>query len=370
VDIIDLASDNIRAAFAWCVAERSWDLAMELLDCAIPELILRERIEIGRWAAETLSTLGESLHPVRSVALAIAANTALVEGRLDDAERLGRQSLELEVLLDAPISWLSRNVLALVCASGSQFEESETLLDELVQITAVTGDPMPHAVACFDRALIASFSSSPAAGLGPAEELVALGESWGSASLRAMGLVSVGRVLATDDPARARRALGEAVDLAHASRSSLLAGQSQRVLTEIDAASGDHFAGLAALGDLLRGFGRSGDLSQQLQTVVSTLDSLIAVDAFELATLLCGALGPVRARAGGVAHPAVGRGLPHGVPAGCAAVADRTDAGCRCRDHQADHARLSVGRQKVVTRSAAIVRPRDGGAGARLARVG
>jgi len=291
VDIIDLASDNIRAAFAWCVAERSWDLAMELLDCAIPELILRERIEIGRWAAETLSTLGESLHPVRSVALAIAANTALVEGRLDDAERLGRQSLELEVLLDAPISWLSRNVLALVCASGSQFEESETLLDELVQITAVTGDPMPHAVACFDRALIASFSSSPAAGLGPAEELVALGESWGSASLRAMGLVSVGRVLATDDPARARRALGEAVDLAHASRSSLLAGQSQRVLTEIDAASGDHFAGLAALGDLLRGFGRSGDLSQQLQTVVSTLDSLIAVDAFELATLLCGALG-------------------------------------------------------------------------------
>jgi len=109
--------------------------------------------------------------------------------------------------------------------------------------------------------------------------------------LRAMGLVSMGRVLATDDPERARSALVEAVTQAEEGHSGLLGDQAKRVLSELDAARGGHRAGLVALGELLEGFGRSGDLSQQLQTVVSTLDPLMAVGAFDVATLLCGALG-------------------------------------------------------------------------------
>jgi len=291
VAAVDLEFDNIRAAFAWCVAEGNWDLGMHLLDSVVPELVLRGRIEIGRWATETLATLGEKEHAVSAVALAVSANMALVEGRLTDAETLSRKSLDLEARLGAPTVWLSRNVLALVCAAGSQFEGAEEFLEQLVKITAVSGDPMPHAVACFDRALAASFSTNPAGGLRWAEELVALGDRWGSASLRAMGLVSMGRVLATDDPERARSALVEAVTQAEEGHSGLLGDQAKRVLSELDAARGGHRAGLVALGELLEGFGRSGDLSQQLQTVVSTLDPLMAVGAFDVATLLCGALG-------------------------------------------------------------------------------
>jgi predicted ATPase/DNA-binding SARP family transcriptional activator len=291
VAAVDLEFDNIRAAFAWCAATGNWDVGMHLLESVVPELVLRERIEIGRWATETLAMLGGDEHPARVVALAVAANMALVEGRLPDADGLSRQSLELEARLGLPPMWLSRNVLALVCASGSQFEEAEELLEDLVGITSVNGDPMPHAVACFDRALIASFSTNPAAGLRCAEELVALGDGWGSASLRAMGLVSIGRVLAAKDPERARSALVEVITLAAASHSSLLVDQAKRVMSEMDAARGGHRAGLVALGELLQGFGRSGDLSQQLQTVVSVLDPLMAVDAFEVATVLCAALG-------------------------------------------------------------------------------
>jgi predicted ATPase/DNA-binding SARP family transcriptional activator len=291
VATVDLEFDNIRAAFAWCVTEGKWEVGMRLLDSVVPELVLRERIEIGRWATETLATLGEREHAIGAVALAVSANMALVEGRLTDAERASRKSLEWEARLGAPTTWLSRNVLALVCASGSQFEEAEEFLDQLVEITAVTGDPMPHAVACFDRALAASFSTNPAGGLRWAEELVALGDRWGSASLRAMGLVSIGRVLATDEPEQARGALIDAVALAEESRSGLLGDQARRVLSELDAVRGGHRAGLAELGQLLLGFGRSGDLSQQLQTVVSTLDPLMAVGAFDVAAVLCGALG-------------------------------------------------------------------------------
>jgi predicted ATPase/DNA-binding SARP family transcriptional activator len=291
VATVDLEFDNIRAAFAWCVSGAKWDLGMQLLDSVVAELVLRGRIEIGRWSIETLAALGENEHALRAVALAVSANMALVDGRLTDAESLSRESLELEARLGAPITWLSRNVLALACASGSQFKEAEEFLEELVEITVVSGDPLPHAVACFDRALVASFSTDPAGGLPWAQELVTLGDRWGSSSLRAMGLVSIGRVLSAQDPERARRALVEAVTLAEASHSGLLADQAKRVLSEIDAARGGHRAGLVALGELLQGFGRSGDLSQQLQTVVSTLDPLMAVGAFDVATQLCGALG-------------------------------------------------------------------------------
>ena len=213
VATVDLEFDNIRAAFAWCVAQKKWDLGMQLLDSVVPELVLRGRFEIGRWATETLATLGEQEHALGAVALAVSANMALVEGRLTDAESLSRKSLQQEARVDGePPVWLSRNVLALVCASGSQFDGAEEFLDQLVEITAASGDPMPHAVACFDRALAASFSPEPAGGLRWAEELLALGDRWESASLRAMGLVSIGRLLVADDPERARSALDRGGD--------------------------------------------------------------------------------------------------------------------------------------------------------------
>jgi hypothetical protein len=203
---------------------------------------------------------------------------------------LSLQSLESEARLGGPAAWLSRNVLALLRAASSQFEAAGVFLDEMTELTAVSADPMPRAVALFDRALVASFSTNPVGGLRWAEELVSLGDAWQSASLRAMGLVSVGRVLALEDVDRARTILTEAVALADASRCGLLVDQAKRVMSEIDAVAGMNGAGFRGLADLLEGFGHSGDLSQQLQTVVSALDPLVSVEAFEVATAMCGSL--------------------------------------------------------------------------------
>jgi predicted ATPase/class 3 adenylate cyclase len=287
---VDAEFDNIRGAFGWCDTERRWDLAMKLLDSLVPELVLRERIEIGRWALQALASLGELEHPLRSVASALAANMALVEGRLSDAESLSLESLESEARLGGPAAWLSRNVMALLRAASWQFEEAEAFLDEMTELTTVSADPMPRAVSLFDRALLASFSTNPLGGLRWAEELVSLGDAWESASLRAMGLVSVGRALALENVDRARTILTEAVTLADASGCGLLVDQAKRVMSEIDAVAGGHGAGFRGLADLLQGFGHSGNLSQQLQTVVSALDPLVSVDAFEVATAIGGAL--------------------------------------------------------------------------------
>ena len=159
---------------------------------------------------------------------------------MTDAESLGLQSLESEPRLGGPPIWLSRNVVALLRAASSHFEEAEVLLDEMTELTAVSGDPMPRAVSLFDRALLASFSPNPVEGLEWAEELVSLGDAWGSACLQAMGLVSVGRALAIENGDRARSALTEAVTLAETSRCGLLVDQAKRVLSEIDALAGVH----------------------------------------------------------------------------------------------------------------------------------
>ena len=290
VATVDAEFDNIRGAFGWSVTERRWDLAMKLLDSLVPELVLRERIEIGRWAVQALASLGKWEHPLRSVASALAANMALVEGRFTDAESLSLQSLDSEARLGGPAAWLSRNVMALLRAASSNLEDAEVFLDEMTELTVVSSDPMPQAVSLFDRALLASFSTNPVAGLRWAEELVSLGDSWESASLRAMGLVSVGRALAFENVDRARTILTEAVTLAEASRCGLLVDQAKRVMSEIDAVAGVRSAGFRGLVELLQGFGHSGDLSQQLQTVVSALDPLVSVDAFEVVTVMCGSL--------------------------------------------------------------------------------
>ena len=43
--------DNVRTAFRWCLGRRQWDLGLSILVSLVPELVLRERIEIGRWPA-------------------------------------------------------------------------------------------------------------------------------------------------------------------------------------------------------------------------------------------------------------------------------------------------------------------------------
>jgi hypothetical protein len=224
------------------------------------------------------------------VSLAIAANSALVEGRLTDAAVASQQALARQAFLGQNSAWLAHNVAALAEASQGHADSAGDLLERMHQLSEKTGDPMPKAVALFDRALISSFSSEPAAGLSSANELLALGDQWESPVLRAMGLVSIGRVLATIDVNRSRFTFTKAAELAESVRCGLLGDQARRGLSELEASAGGNAAALPALQRLLERFRASGDLSQQLQTIVSFLEPLVALDAFEIATVLCGAL--------------------------------------------------------------------------------
>jgi len=287
---LDDEFDNIRSAFRWCVGERRWDLASKILVALVAELVLRQRVEVGRWATETITALGDDSHSVRSIALAIEGNAALIEGRLDDAERLSTESIEAEIRLQGEPLWLSRNVLALAHAATARFDSTEHLLCELAALTRTTGDPMPHAVALFDKALLASFSEEPSKGLRSAETLTQLGEQSRSDSIRAMGLVSIGRTVALTDRQRALGVLREAVTLSEASRCSILVHQARRIISEVEASTGVRVKAIESVRDLLQDIESSDDFSQQLQTILSALEPLTHADAFDVAVLFCAAL--------------------------------------------------------------------------------
>jgi predicted ATPase/DNA-binding SARP family transcriptional activator len=282
--------DNIRATFRWCVDTASWGPAMRLLASLVDETVLRERLEVGRWATDLLAHEDVGNHPVRGIALAIASNAAMVEGRMNDAVALAHEAITSAESSGGPRTWLARNTLALLVAAGLVAGRTEDHLEAMSALTASTGDPMGAAVALFDRALLASFRPRPEEGLPAAEHLVALGKDLGSPSITAMGLLSLGRALAASDVNRALPALHDALDLATAARSSLLAAEASRSIVELEARQGDHSKALTALRELLREFEQSGDQSQQLQTILSMLESLLALGELDTVAVLGGGL--------------------------------------------------------------------------------
>jgi len=109
-------------------------------------------------------------------------------------------------------------------------------------------------------------------------------------SLRCMALLSHARVVAHEDPATARAELHEALALASTTSNTIVVQQALRGLEELNARSGGHAAALAALREVASRFADRGNVAEQTLTVISMLDSLVALGAFEVAATICGAV--------------------------------------------------------------------------------
>ena len=96
IAVVESEFDNLRVAFRWLMEDDRLEDAARLLLALVDEVILRERQEVGRWAIELCSRPDAARLPGRAIALAIASNAAMIEGRLDDAVRFARESIELE----------------------------------------------------------------------------------------------------------------------------------------------------------------------------------------------------------------------------------------------------------------------------------
>jgi predicted ATPase/class 3 adenylate cyclase len=288
--------DNLRAAYRWSIESGRALVGLRLVAALAEDVIMRERLEVGRWA-ERLAALPEAAdEPLRAVALALAGNTAMVEYRLDDAQRLSEAAVAHEQATGAiPPCWIARNTLALLTlAQGSgEFHEE---LDAMDEISATTGDPFAAAVADYDRVLITTLFGEPDIGLEPAERLLALGTERANPSLLAMGLLSHGRVVSTTEPDLAAREFHDALAVASSAHNTLLVQQCLRAIEEVNARTGQRSASLASLRLVARRFEKSGNVAEQLQTIISMLDALVAMEALVPVATICGALSRTAGR--------------------------------------------------------------------------
>ncbi|HET6951411.1 MAG TPA: hypothetical protein VFI47_13600, partial [Acidimicrobiales bacterium] len=291
VEGLEIEFANLRAAYEWLVSSGQLGEALRLVAALIDDVLMRERLEIGRWAEELVALDGISREPLRSVALALAGNTAMVEGRLDDARRLSAEALAVAVAAgDEPRAWIAHNTLGLLGAADADEAGWHRHLAAMAAASDASGDPLPAAVAEFDRVLIASLRGLPAEGVGAAAALLALANQQRNPSLRAMALLSQARCLAADDPGSAATVLREALASSTSAHNTLLTQQALRAIEELNARRGDRPAALEALRRVTRRFGESGNVAEQHQTIISMLDPLVAMGEHAAAATICGAL--------------------------------------------------------------------------------
>jgi predicted ATPase/DNA-binding SARP family transcriptional activator len=283
-------SANLRAAYEWFVTSGRVRDALRLMTALVDELLMREQREIGRWAEALMIHEGARDEPLRAVALAIAGITAGVEGRVDDARRHCTAALDVAAdPTDGPW-WIAHNTLSFLALADGDETRWEDHLTTMESHSAATGDPLATALANFDRALISTMAGVPERGLEPAEALLDLAAERNNPSLRSMALLSHARVVMAEDPATAGAELHEALAVASVAHNSIVAQQALRAIEELNARAGGHAAALASLRTIAGRFAAAGNVAEQILTVMSMLDPLVALGAYEVAATICAAV--------------------------------------------------------------------------------
>jgi hypothetical protein len=256
--------DEMRAAHGWLVG-RELDLARRLAVALHPWAFWRAQSEVFRWAEVTAAATSDSC------VLASAAAGAWQRGDLDGAEAGGRAALPhrrgVEVLADVALMRGDLNAARSLFARAASGAEAANDVLQLV----------------WDRAsvvLAVAYGGDPPVG---AEDVLALAESCGSASARAMAHFVLGEI----GPDRFH--LEEAVTLAESVGAHLVAGVAGASLASRLARDEDPDAALSRYGSVIAAWEQAGAWTPLWVTLRGVVASLARVGAVEHAAVLYGA---------------------------------------------------------------------------------
>lgn len=288
VRVVEVEFDNIRAAHRWFVDAGRFDDAFELLWCLADDVVLRLRHEIGHWA-EALGTDPRTVgHPRRGAALALAGNTAFVEGRLDRAfELTGLALAAMEGGPEADGRWIALNTAAL-CAAGRDDEPAAK--DLFAQVVAPGGqrhsDPLAVVSGLYQGVLLLWLVGKPAEGARLAGWLRSVPVE--SPSLEAMVILAQGLAFADEDPERARIELERGMRMASAARSPLLYLHGWRGVHLLALPSEDRRHRARRLLSVADEFRKRDNTSEYVQTLVDVAWHAFRAGEHELAATIGG----------------------------------------------------------------------------------
>jgi predicted ATPase/DNA-binding SARP family transcriptional activator len=277
--------DNLRATHRHFVKTERWDEAMRLIVALGDELMMRGRLEIGRWAVEVCST-SAAAGPRRAEVEGLAANALMIESNLEQALVHARAALVLDAeTIGLKRAWVGHNVMAM--AGLAHLEEDPERVAWGVHIRAMEtiGDahhnPFPRALALWNRVFLAEITSQLHRAEKPARRLLVLADQYDNPSIRSMGLVASGRVAKWhDDHTRARDLCQQALGAAQAAHNTPMVDFARQELAELADLAGlsDPRAALAALAPVARSFIHTGNISEQAQTALRIAKRLVDLD--------------------------------------------------------------------------------------------
>jgi hypothetical protein len=272
--------DNLRSAQRHLVDHGRPADALRLVVALGDELLMRERLEIGRWAAALAAHPAVAEHPQLVVALGLAATAAMLRGRIDEALGLAGRAIEAQGAIDkAPPAWIAHNVLAMAPFGTGGNEDWGRHIRAMEAISDRTGDPFPRALALWNRLQLAQWTGRVDKADAAAGALQALGDEHDNPSIRSMGLQARGRAAAMhQDTSAARDWFVQALGAAEAARNTLMINTTMREMAGVGLGPEDHRAALVALARIARSFITSGNMREQAPTALDIVGHLVALD--------------------------------------------------------------------------------------------
>ena len=290
--VTEIASlwDDLRAVHRRACDEGDVDRAARIAAALVHHSAMR-RLEVGAWGERTLVLPGFWERPEAPL---VASATAEVRLRRSDAE--GAHALALEAIDRAgggPTGgpWLAHSTLVLTTYFSGDLREGARRQEVLRAVTTERGDtdPLGPAVAGFLAVVIATYGGTEEAAEPALAELEAVAAETRCPSIQGMARLSAGRMLQSTDPAAARIALREALELALSVDNSTVAAQSRWALADLTA-SDDPAGALAELRSLLAESRAIGDDGELQQVLLRSFGPLVSLELDQVAVLVAGLL--------------------------------------------------------------------------------
>ncbi len=285
---IDGAFDDLRLAHEWLVDNGDVDGALRLSAALGTYLVLRLRLEIGRWIERALVLPGATEHALHPLALAISARADGLRGDVEQARFKARAVLARED--DDLAAWYAITTFGAMAMLTGRLDDLIALEDRTAAVAEALGEDRRRAVIHGQRVVAYLSAGDHQRARDEAAKVEAITRDATSPVLKTLEHQSLGAALASTDPSEAAHRLEAAVALARDVGVPLTAGGVLVLLATLRSREGEIERSLALFHEAIIYWRRLGGGQQQAEALHSLVETLTQVRVDEAAARLYGAV--------------------------------------------------------------------------------
>jgi len=282
--------DELRIAHTWFVASDA-AASVRLVAALRPYALWRGTSEVFRWAEVAVAAAGDTGAPRLAEAVLAASTGAWQRGDLDAATAAAHMISDAALAADPAATRASLEARADVAILVGDLDVAAALFTEAHDLACDDGDLLQAVWDLGSASLAIAYRGDAQQAFDVATEVCAVAERCGAPSARAFAHFVVGEILASADPEAAEPHLLDAIELAESADSRFVVGLAEVALAAAKTHQQDVATALTYCEAAITEWNRSGAWTPLWVTLRTAVDLLARVEAYEDASVLCGALG-------------------------------------------------------------------------------